>query len=56
MASMPSIPAATPAPSSTRERPTPAPSVQAKTRAERLADAHAWVLEHHAETFEKLSK
>ncbi len=28
----------------------------AKDRAKRLAEAHAWVLEHHAETFEKLAK
>jgi hypothetical protein len=27
-----------------------------KSRAERFEEAHAWVLEHHARTFEKLAK
>jgi hypothetical protein len=27
-----------------------------KTRAQRFADAHAWVLDHHAGTFHKLAK
>jgi len=31
-------------------------SEHAGTRTDRIAAAHAWVLEHHAETFAKLAK
>ena len=32
------------------------PAAEKRSRAQRFADAHAWVLEHHAATFEKLAK
>jgi hypothetical protein len=32
------------------------PEGEPMTRADRLAAAHAWVLQHHAETFAKLAK
>lgn len=52
------------APRPTKDKPQTSPPVRtaeprpldAKTRAQRLADAHAWVLENHAKTFEKLAK
>jgi hypothetical protein len=59
MASMPSSrPVETRAPALVREGEVlPVPSAtKGKTRAERFADAHEWVLEHHAKTFEKLAK
>jgi len=57
MASMPAPPSAEEKPpTSANARDARQPTPHAKTRAERFAEAHAWVLEHHAGTFAKLAK
>jgi|HubBroStandDraft_6_1064221.scaffolds.fasta_scaffold2914144_2 hypothetical protein len=56
---MASMPASAPSPKKNDpQTPTPAEPVcarDAKTRAQRFEEAHAWVLENHAETFKKLA-
>jgi hypothetical protein len=59
---MASMPASAPRPRKDKPQTlTPAPTEpvharDAKTRAQRFEEAHAWVLENHAETFAKLAK
>ncbi len=59
MSSMPAAPLSEPPVSLRREGTAPRVASNApkpKSRTERFEEAHAWVLEHHARTFEKLAK